>query len=207
MSSLAGTPSRCAARSTSARRALAAARRSSEPPWKIVRLRRGQPLVGRRRGVAHHHLDPVERHVELFGGHLRKRGPRAGAEIDLAAEDRDAVVGADGEPRIDCFLGHRLRRAQRRGAGRAGRPDIEKPTARMPLAFRNARRSNEVLGHELSCSPPVQAAAARFTAATMRLWVPQRQRLSASAARMSASLGLLFFASSAAEVMIMPLTQ
>src|SRR5207342_1157172 len=61
--------------------------------------------------------------------------------------------------------------------------------------------------YELSCSPPAQAAAARFTAATMRLWVPQRQRLSASAARMSASLGLFFFANSAAEVMIIPLTQ
>ena len=46
-SSLAGTPSRCAARSTSARRALAAARRSSEPPWKIVRL----PAVSHWSGV------------------------------------------------------------------------------------------------------------------------------------------------------------
>ena len=52
-----------------------------------------------------------------------------------------------------------------------------------------------------------QAAAARFTAATMRLWVPQRQRLSASAARISDSLGLVFFAKSAADVMIIPLTQ
>ena len=85
-------------------------------------------------------------------------------------------------------------------------PDIEKPTARMPVAFRKARRSKAILSWIVMARLP-QAAAARFTAATMRLWVPQRQRLSASAVRMSSSLGLLFFASSAADVMIMPLMQ
>ena len=40
-----------------------------------------------------------------------------------------------------------------------------------------------------------------------RDWVPQRQRLPSSAVRICASLGLLFFSSSAAVLMIMPLVQ
>jgi hypothetical protein len=53
-------------------------------------------LIGRRRGIAHHHFDARERHVELFGGHLHQRGARAGAEIDLADVDGHAVVRRDG---------------------------------------------------------------------------------------------------------------
>ena len=47
-------------------------------------------------------------------------------------------------------------------------PDIENPMARMPLALRNSRRSNEVLALEVVMFASRQAAAARFTAATMR---------------------------------------
>jgi hypothetical protein len=77
-------------------------------------------LVWRRSGVPHHHLDPVEGDVELFGRQLRKRGPGACTEIHLPTEDRDAVFGTDGDPGINRFLDHGFRRAQRRGTGRAG---------------------------------------------------------------------------------------
>ncbi len=165
-------------------------------------VRRGQPLVRRARGVAHDHFDLAERNVELVGGELHERGARAGAEIDLADKNRDLVVGRNGEPGVDRFLGDRLRRAQCVGTGGVGEREADS---------QNAARLQEDAAVERclmdchGCLP--HAAAARFTAATMRLWVPQRHRLSASAARMSVSLGLLFFSRSAADVMIMPLMQ
>src|SRR5262249_51415507 len=51
------------------------------------------------------------------------------------------------------------------------------------------------------------ACAARSTARTMRLWVPQRQRLPASAVRTSRSLGRGLRSSSSFADMIMPLMQ
>src|SRR6185503_6697384 len=49
--------------------------------------------------------------------------------------------------------------------------------------------------------------AARRTARMIRLWVPQRQRLPASAARTSASCGCGLRLSRSAAAMIMPLAQ
>ena len=89
---------------------------------------RGEPLVGRGRGVAHHHLDPLEGDVELLGRELRQRGAGPGAEVDLAAVHGDAVFRADGQPGVDRLFRDRLRRAQRLGAGRAehGKADDER---------------------------------------------------------------------------------
>ena len=71
-------------------------------------IRGGEPLVRRARRVAHHQLDPLERDIKLVGGELHERSARAGAKIDLADKDRDLVVGADGEPGVDRFLGDRF---------------------------------------------------------------------------------------------------
>ncbi len=68
----------------------------------------GIALIGGEHGVAGDERDRLERHVELFGGHLRERGADAGAEIDLAGIHRDHPGLVDGEEGIDLGERHRL---------------------------------------------------------------------------------------------------
>ena len=82
----------------------------------------GGALFGRQGRVALHHGDARERHVELFGCHLRQRGRHAGAQVDLAAVERDGAIGVDDEIGIDFGQRDRLggrRTLRERLAGRA----------------------------------------------------------------------------------------
>src|SRR6185436_1433656 len=70
----------------------------------------GRPLIGGQLGVALDEGDAVEPDTELFGGHLRDRGAQPGAEIDLAAIERDRAVFVDGDETVDLVGGVRPRR-------------------------------------------------------------------------------------------------
>src|SRR5262249_52420014 len=120
---------------------------------------------------------------------------------DLAGVDGDFAGLVDGEERIDFGEDDGLRRRLRqRVIERAC--EREADDKRAGTDERVAAGNPDVHGHL-----PPHVCAARWTARTMRAWVPQRQRFSASAFLMSASLGLLFLARKAAACMIMPLMQ
>ncbi len=132
----------------------------------------GDPLVRRGRGVAHHHLDALERDVELVGRHLRHRGLGTGAEVDLAGVDGDSAVSPDADERVDRVLGNRLRRRQDGGSG-SRRPGRRNGAALQREAddehgarALEQRAALQQLGGAHGGAP--QACAARSTALQMR---------------------------------------
>src|SRR5205823_7638922 len=144
----------------------------------------------------------------------------ARTQVHLARVHGDPALAIDGDESVDLIDGDRFCCGCCRGpfracgASRYGKRNDQR-TARlekMPAAREStlaccavsmecARRH----GALLPCH--AMASDARRIARTMRRCVPQRQRLSASAARISSSVGLLLVCSSAAACMIMPLMQ
>ena len=178
---------------SSALRAVAAAWRICIPPFWIEKL----PIVGPWSGVSAVSpwtiVDPVDRQVELFGCNLRQRSSHAGAKIDFAGIDGDLSVSADRKKSVDFINRHRLcgRCSQRIGArDAAGKPEGDDERASQEVAASADR-------YRARAPPPQPLRAARCTARIIRRCVPQRQRLSASAFLISATLGFFFFASSA----------
>src|SRR5262245_52928222 len=159
-------------------------------------------LVRSAAGVARDHLDPRQRQVELFRRDLRERGEDALPQLHLTRENGGATVGIDTDPSIQSavllqacgqpFLSSRKLRIERE------RND-DGPEASGELT------PIESGGGHVRVLP--LACAARSTARTMRLWVPQRQRLPASAARTSRSFGRGLRSSNSFADMIMPLMQ
>ena len=164
-------------------------------------------LVGRACRVGGDEFDVVGKDRKLIGGDLDQGGLQPLAEFGLAGEDGDATVGADLDPRIELrifveiagqavLLGRPLRGAlSGHGEGHDQRALAE-------------QRASAEHRHVLSSrTPPPMAAAARRTAARMRMWVPQRQRLGAMCWRSSVSVGVVVRSSSACARMIMPAMQ
>jgi hypothetical protein len=75
-------------------------------------------LVGSEQRVALDHFDALEGNRQLFRRDLRDGSAHPGAEVDLAREDRDFSVGADGDEAVHR---RRRRRTQRRLRGRGRR--------------------------------------------------------------------------------------
>src|SRR5262249_12886648 len=143
---------------------------------------------------------------------LRQRSEDALPQLDLAGADGGGAVGVDADPGIELAVGReaarqprRLLRLLRKEPLRIERErDEQRAQSGIDCAPRNLRAVAEGSVHGQVLPP---ASAARSTARTMRLWVPQRQRLPASAERTSASLGFGVRSSSSLAVMIMPLMQ
>src|SRR5262249_9667362 len=162
----------------------------------------GLPFIGGAAGVGRDHGHLRERHVQLLGRDLGERRDDALPKLHLAGEDRHLAVGADADPGIEHAVG--LEAAWQPG-----------PLLAECKAWCEAERQDDAAeaGCEITPRERVHdhvlplAWTARRTARTMRLWVPQRQRLLASAARTSCSLGRGVRLSSSAAVMIMPLAQ
>ena len=69
---------------------------------RLDRLAAGRvPLVRRAVGVAHLQADPGDRHIQLLGHELCQGRPDPRPQLDLAAEDGDALVAADHQPGVD----------------------------------------------------------------------------------------------------------
>ena len=132
------------------------------------------------RGGGCNHADVDEGDVEFFGNDLRERGDDALADFDFARERFDVSVAMELEPLRELAI------------------DAQAPRERR--ARRDATRGIEREIHR-------STAEARSTARTMRLWLPQRQRLPSNAAFTSASLGRGVRESSAAALISMPEVQ
>ena len=159
-------------------------------------------LVRRLARVARDHLDPGQRQIEFFGHDLRERGEDALPQLHLAGENGRAAIGIDADPSVEPAIvlqtsGQSLLPARKLGLEREA--DDDRTESGGELA---ATENGSVHAYVLPL-----ACAARSTARMMRAWVPQRQRLSASAARTSASLGRGLRSSSSFADMIMPLMQ
>ena len=166
-------------------------------------------LAGRR--VFGRDLVPVA--LQLFDDELREAGQRTLPHLRARDAHNDRVVRLDEHPGID--LGARVRRgrcflrgsvidaewnveAERKPAACGGRTDEEAAPAQ--TQWFSACRPPQVF------LPSIEALllpAAKWMAARMRWWVPQRQMLS-MASSISASVGLGLFFSSATAVRIWP---
>ncbi len=164
----------------------------------------GEAFIGGARGVAGDHPDPIEREIELLGRDLGERGEDPLPELDLAGEDRRAAVGIDADPGAEPAIalqaaGQTRRLLAARDVRAEGECDEDAAEAGGEFATVESGRIHDRL-------LPF-AAAARSTARTIRLWVPQRQRLPASADRTCASVGRGLRSSSSLAAMIMPAVQ
>jgi hypothetical protein len=149
--------------------------------------------------VAHHQTNRRDRHAQLVGDHLRQRGAAVLADLDLAGVCRDRSVRADVQPRPD-LLGqrharpapppaalllrsarHLVQREQYHNA-RAEQPEELAPghlptLSRFLVQFVPLRLQRQfVNGFVFHGAAFLVARAARRTAATIRWYVPQRQR-------------------------------
>ena len=157
----------------------------------------GRALVRRQARVALDELDLLDRQAEFLSCDLREGRAQAGAEIDLAGIDGDRAVRMDREIGIDLLGIDRLALGSGLGEDGAGQGHGDDEAA-------------SALENVAACDDGVHPRAlpeARMAAAMMRSWVPQRQRLPASASRTCASLGCGVFCRRAAVVMTMPLVQ
>jgi hypothetical protein len=118
--------------------------------------------------------------VEFVGHDLRQRGEDALAEFHLAGEHGDGAVRADAQPGVEASVGVEAAGQGRRRL-RVQAAEREQHEQRAALQ-QGAARDGGVHHSALS-------AAARRIALRMRVWVPQRQRLSAIALRIWSSLG------------------
>lgn len=183
-----------------------------------------ESFVGRAPGVRRDKLDLPRIHLQLLGGNLQKGGADALAELCLAGEDGNRIVRVDADPGIEEAIIVKAarqgrgwpRRRCRRGRRRwlLGKCAAERKTDYEPAGTDDHAAAGDFVpenahqpalplsgsGKEAACinSP------ARLIAARIRICVPQRQRLVASASRISASLGRAFRRNSACALIIMP---
>src|SRR5262244_2773864 len=144
----------------------------------------GGALVGRERGVTLDHGDAVEGNVELLARHLPERDAPAGADVDLAGEERDRAVRMHGEIRVHEIGRHGLAEEAvgvRHGLGEEPLRALEAQPHDEGAACSDEAPTGD---HH---APPVPATLS--TARITRAWLPQRQRLPASASRTCCSLG------------------
>ncbi len=173
-------------------------------------------------GVAHDHGDGVEGYTQFFRNLLRKRGADILAHFNLAREDFHLAVGVDVQPRAEVFgkfmtasaAAGLLRHCgvRREADKKPPAKDFEKAAAvelqRGRWMFRtDGIALNEHLIETHPRPPCADERAARWTAATMRGYVPQRQMLPFIASTICASEGLCVSRSSDVALMIMPEVQ
>ncbi len=150
-------------------------------------------IPGTARGVAQHHLDRGERHLQLLGRGLGQRGDHPLAQLDLAGEALDPAILAEQEEGVEvtrqlAALGlepGRFAQGEQQRDPAAG--ELEEITAvELRETFRLPLR---LLGVTVLVHRPAPFPAACRTAAMIRVWAPQRQRLSSSPALISRGEG------------------
>ena len=162
----------------------------------------------------------LQQHIAHFSAHLAQRRTTL---LDRAAARGRTFVRAYGcigrhhaYPRVidvelvgrdlrhrgdDALANFHLARAYRDRAIRIN----PQPAVEPPVGIERGRKAGGWRAHR--GVPAAMLRAARWIARTMRVCVPQRQRLRSSAARISSSPGFGFLSSSALALMMMPLAQ
>jgi len=151
---------------------------------------RGDAFVGSARSIPGNHLDARQVDLQLVGDDLGERGHDPLADLHLAGEGRHRAVGVDAQPAVEQAV---LLQAPGKGLGSLGEPASE---GRESEAYgERGGLLEETTPRDASAGPGAHgdiSFAARWTARTIRLCVPQRQRFPASASRISASVGCGF---------------
>src|SRR5439155_7749424 len=160
----------------------------------------GSALIGTHSRVAVDDGDAIGGDAELFGRHLRDRNPQSGADIDLAGVHGHRSVWMDCEEAVDVAGIERLVLRLRLRA----RPSWNRRIEREADDERAAGLQEIATGNiHHSLLSDAWAEAARTTARRIRVCVPQRQRLPASARLACSAVAFGVRASSAAVAMIM----
>ena len=165
----------------------------------------GHAFVRRACGIRGHHVDALIGDIQFVGSDLRQRRQYTLADFAFAGVDGDFAVGVDAYPAVEHTVVVEVAR-QRRACLLCNSDGPGKTEG----GNDNATLLEEFAAVELSrnhAAPAFAVTAARCTARTIRLCVPQRHRLPASAFLMSATLGLGLLSSKAFADMIMPLVQ
>jgi hypothetical protein len=147
--------------------------------------------------VGLHHPHPLPGYVELLGDDEGQRGLHALADLRILGGDRDSAIGGNLDEGPERCAGRRQLRCDRGGEGgahRAWQGDADQEPACGGRAHL----------HELAAAHHVVSSAARWTAARIRWYVPQRQRLPERATSIWASVGRGVARSRAAAAMICP---
>ena len=167
-------------------------------------------LIGRQGGIALNDGYGCEGRIEFVGYDLGQGRLHACAKIDLAGVNGDHAFCIDGEECVDLVQRERLAgcrrglRKRRRGQAKPGKAHNKNAAFERLAAGSKKSRAHVRL---LALAVDDIAFDARNTARTIRAWVPQRQRLLASAVFTAVSSGVPFVARNAADSMIMPLMQ
>jgi hypothetical protein len=161
--------------------------------------------------------DAVERRAELGGDQHRQRAAHALAHLGAVAHDRGRAVGRDVDEHVRREAGGVGLVILRGGGGAGAGPPARLVGEGAALVDRQREAAEgEVQAgeegpprdeHRAAHGPPSATPAAFLIAARIRTYVPQRHRLPAIDASMSASVGRGVAASSAAAVMIWPAWQ
>ena len=148
-------------------------------------------------------LDPdaVPVGVELVRDDHGHRGHRALAHLGDRVDDGHDAVAIDAEPLVGREDARALGVRQEAVQERQPEPDDEPGADGEPALEQRAAARTRVRGHH---APPRASVAARWMAARIRWYVPQRQMFPAMAASISSSVGFVFWARSAAADMSWP---
>src|SRR5262249_42387793 len=164
----------------------------------------GLALVRRAPGVAGNHRNTGKRQIELLGRDLLQRRENALPQLDLAGEDRGGAVGVDPDPAVEPPV---VLQAAREPGGLLAQCRLRVERERNDQGAEACGEFASVECGSVHGQVLPLVSAARSTARMMRLWVPQRQRLPASAVRTSPSLGCGLRSSSSFAAMVMPFVQ
>src|ERR1039458_7752431 len=168
-------------------------------------------------GIAHDDLHGIQRRLQFFGQHLRQRGDRPLAHLDLARETGHPAILADPQKGIEVggcslapaplatgFLRHR-QIAQRDKDKDAGAQSFQK----LPPALREELHVIlEIQLQVIFCGhiywTPFISPAALWMASMIRVCAPQRQRFWSMPRMICSRVGLGFFDSRPTAVSTMP---
>src|SRR3989449_6494075 len=156
----------------------------ADAPASAVGLGAGHGILVER-GIGRRLLDAdlVEDGIQFVGDDHGRRGERALPHLRHGVDDRHDAVTVDPEPLVRREHAGGLRQRDPAGATRDGESDGE------PRADDEAASEERASGDErVHYAPPFLRAAARWIAARMRWYVPQRQMLPDIASSMSASV-------------------